>query len=804
VCTAANRLIRQLAQGPPVALAQSCAKPDQTKVDPERTIGPIGMSTPAPPSNGQAAAADVWGSFEPYVQLVRSLLPRATAIAVFDSQGVLRWSSDVTTGPDLINAVDDALSGAAANPDSPGQLRMLDGNVPVYLCCVRDAAARLLAILSVTCRPGPDQEAQSRGFAFAHAILRPALECLRRDLIARAAIDQLHRTVRALDKDLELLLADGTGSRDPTSADGADELNNILQQGVEHLRCSTAALIVPDKSIALVRVGEPRSDESRATDTQLLARTHRQLLSMAQLRREPVIINKLPANSPVAILPYRILSCALRSSAGRTIGVLALFRDMRGEELSDRDARIGDILARKAVGVIESSYDNLTGLYMRPAFEQRVRGVAADKSRSRAWSALYVDVDQLHVINDNFGMHVGDTVLAQLGELVRGRLPPGAFGARISGDRFALLLPTQLEDAESFADSLCRAAEQLGARHESSRLHTSISIGVALLDNTGGELMHSLAAAETACKAAKDRGRNRVEVYHSNDLSLVRRVADINIAGTLRQALEEGRFRLDAQLILPFAGAERARPHYELLLRMIEDDGRTIGPERFMSAATRYQLMPVIDRWVIDKAIAMLKPQAALLASKAVSFAINFSGQSLNDDGFADLLVERVTHSGLDPELFCFELTENATIASIARAEALIQRLRRLGCGVALDDFGTGLSSLSYLRQLPVTLLKIDGSFVRDVLKDPRAESMVRAIAQLARSMSIATVAEYVETEEIRTRVATLGVDYGQGFAIGRPAPLADLLAELPVIVAADTSPRLLAQSVMASADLMH
>ncbi len=209
--------------------------------------------------------------------------------------------------------------------------------------------------------------------------------------------------------------------------------------------------------------------------------------------------------------------------------------------------------------------------------------------------------------------------------------------------------------------------------------------------------------------------------------------------------------------------------------------------------------MPEIDRWVIDHAIALLKPHAELLAGQAVTFAINFSGQSLNDGDFVDFLLERIGSSGIDPAVFCFELTEHATIANIARAELLIRRLRQIGCGIALDDFGTGLSSLAYLRQLPVTMLKIDGSFVRDILKDPRAESMVRAIAQLARSMSLTTVAEYVETEEIRTRVATLGVDYGQGFAIGRPAPLVELLSELPLIVAAGSMP-----PVLSDAELYH
>jgi len=225
---------------------------------------------------------------------------------------------------------------------------------------------------------------------------------------------------------------------------------------------------------------------------------------------------------------------------------------------------------------------------------------------------------------------------------------------------------------------------------------------------------------------------------------------------------------------------------------MLDEEGRTVGPDRFLSAANRYQLMAEIDRWVIDKAIESLEPHADVLAGGAVSFAINFSGQSLNDEDFVDFLLEKVRSSRLDPSVFCFELTENAAIRSMARAELLIGKLRELGCGVALDDFGTGLSSLSYLRQLPVTLLKIDGSFIRDILKDPRTESMVRAIADLAHGMSIATVAEYVETDEIRTRVAALGVDYGQGFAIGRPAPLQDLLAELPLLAAtylADTAP---------------
>jgi len=206
-----------------------------------------------------------------------------------------------------------------------------------------------------------------------------------------------------------------------------------------------------------------------------------------------------------------------------------------------------------------------------------------------------------------------------------------------------------------------------------------------------------------------------------------------------------------------------------------------VGPDRFMSAAVRYQLMPTVDRWVINEAIRQLKPHTELLADQPVVFTINVSGQSLGEPGFGDFVCELLKSSGLNPKVFCFELTESAAIANLEMAEVLMRRLRAMGCTIALDDFGTGLSSLAYLRALPVDMLKIDGSFVRDILKDPRAESMVQAIAQLARSMKLITVAEYVESDEIRLRVATLGVDYGQGFAIARPVSMTEIVAELPV-----------------------
>ncbi|HEY2274140.1 MAG TPA: EAL domain-containing protein [Steroidobacteraceae bacterium] len=732
------------------------------------------MRTPqvSTPQDNDSPSRQPAARFEPYFRLVRSLLPRASSLGIFSAGAELLWSSDTMTGPDLMNVVEDALMAARSNAGEAGQLRTLGGEQPVYLCSLRDDGGSLLAIVAVVCRPNESGERKPQDFSFAHSLLAPALECLRREFVTGANIDELHGALAELNRDLELVLSHGAG--DTQAPEGANDLQQLLQHTVGHLRATTGALLVPEKNLTVLRSGSDAQPDAR-----FLTRAHRKLLMRVQAQAEPLVVNDVDV-SLADTYPYRVLACALRSRGGRCMGMLALLRDQLSEPFNLRDAHIAHIIARKALDIVESSYDALSGLYTRPAFERRLAAVI-DGRGGQQWSALYIDVDQLHAINEKAGMHVGDSVLGQLGELFRKRLPPGAFGARISGDRFAVLLPAQVDDAADFAQSLRAGAEHIGRGPGESHPPVAISVGVAPLDPAGGELGHVLAAAESACKAAKDRGRNRVEVYRTSDTSIVRRFADISVAAQLRDAIENDRLRLDAQLILPFCGADNARPHYELLLRMLDEDGLTMGPDSFLAAAARYQLMPAIDRWVVNHVIEALKPRAGVLEGKALGFNINFSGQSLEDDGFADFLVAAIGDSGLDPDLFCFELTESATVAHLARAEELMHRLRRLGCGVALDDFGTGLSSLSCLRQLPITMLKIDGSFIRDVIKDQRAASMVRAIAELARGNSVITVAEYIETEEISEHVAGLGVDYGQGFAIGRPIALAELLNELPL-----------------------
>ena len=347
---------------------------------------------------------------------------------------------------------------------------------------------------------------------------------------------------------------------------------------------------------------------------------------------------------------------------GSAMGVLALFRTESAPEFTPHHARLTELLARRMASIIATQLRRTHRPADAPGVRAARRQYAAGRQRhaaangaangngatQRCWSALYIDINRLHLINDNYGMHMGDRVIAQLGELIRTRLPPGAIAARISGDRFAILLPAALQDAAKFAEALRAGAEDLAAVFGDGKMQVSISIGVSAVDARSKEFVHAFAAAETACKAANDRGRNRVELYHEADESIVRRFTDINLIADLRAAIAEDRLELNAQLIVPL-GNHEGPPHFEILLRMIGENGEIVGPDHFMSAAQRYQLMPTIDRWVIQHSLEMLAPHAELLRTGQIVFAINFSGQSLQDADFTEHVARLIESSGLNP-----------------------------------------------------------------------------------------------------------------------------------------------------------
>jgi EAL domain-containing protein (putative c-di-GMP-specific phosphodiesterase class I) len=302
---------------------------------------------------------------------------------------------------------------------------------------------------------------------------------------------------------------------------------------------------------------------------------------------------------------------------------------------------------------------------------------------------------------------------------------------------------------------------------EDRNFRLGASIGVVPITADNEDVAAILSAADSACQAAKEGGRNRVHSFAENDIELMRRRREMQWAARINAALEEGRFELYRMTIQPLQRDE-AGAHYELLLRMRDENGRIVAPDQFISAAERYGITPNIDRWVIENAFRWLVSEADE-RERLELCAINLSGQSLGDDKFLPFVIDQFQKSGIDARKICFEITETAAVANFSQANRFIKALKELGCKFSLDDFGTGLSSFGYLKHFPVDFLKIDGSFVREILRDPIDREMVRSINEIGHLTGKLTIAEFAENAEIIQMLTSLGVDYAQGWGIAQP-----------------------------------
>jgi diguanylate cyclase (GGDEF)-like protein len=714
------------------------------------------------------------GSFDPYGRLLRMLMPSLRGVVVHDGYSNFVWASDeldLSDEPEIINdAIANALSDSS---DFPGVARTIDADRVVYAFAVRGEHIELLGVVSLIVRLSGTQ-IEARPLQSVRQLVHPALECLRRELTLRARLGSSERDLDVRERDLELMME--ISSNQSASASDADEFSLILKTGLERMGCALAALWVPDKniSVSLTRSGQPMSPES-------LLRAQHHLMAWMQLQQRTIVVNHISKVASDVAAPYKILACPIRHHSERVMGVLALFNPPSAADFDVPQTRVAEMLAKRSTIIIQAQYDISTGLMTRQAFERQATSLLASPDSGGPHIILYLDIDRLHVINETFGMHMGDDVIVSVAERMAKTLPPEALSARISGDRLAALIPNSSMDAAALiAEHIRAAAENIVPRAGQGSFEVSVCLGVAPIGHSDNPLAHALATAEIACKAAKDRGRNRVEMFQDSDQSIIRRHTDILVIGKLREALDNDSFRLDAQPILPLRG-NYGRPRFELLIRMLGDRGEIIPPGKFLSSAERYQLMPTIDRWVVRRACELLGDHSAAVGEEFARFAINLSGQSLQDETFLDFVVEQIKASSLPPGVLCFELTETATVGNLEKAQCFMRTLQNLGCQFALDDFGTGVSSLAYLKDLSVNYIKIDGSFVRDAISNARSESMIKAIAQLAKVMCMETIAEYVETDVLRVRMADLGVDYGQGFAMGKAQPLEELLHELAI-----------------------
>ena len=421
--------------------------------------------------------------------------------------------------------------------------------------------------------------------------------------------------------------------------------------------------------------------------------------------------------------------------------------------------------------IYQASHDALTELYNRREFEHRLELALAERKirpDARPCALLYIDLDQFKLINDVSGHMAGDQLLAQLALAMRLRQRPDDVLARLGGDEFGLLaFGVDAEDARLLAERLRECIEALMFTWQAHTYTVSASIGVVVVDHGEPTLKDLLAWADTACYLAKENGRNRVHVYREDD-ETTRRQSEMEWANRARWAVEQDRLLLDYQEVVPLDGARADAPTIELLLRLHDREDGIVLPGTFLQAAERYGLMPAIDRWVIRNALAHfseLHPAGARLGT----CAINLSGASIEDEGLADFILGLIAQYGVPAHKLCFEITETVAVRSLLKVVHMIERLRQAGCLIALDDFGAGMSSFGYLKNLPVDMIKIDGSFVRDLDTDPMSRTIISAITQIGHQRGLKVVAEWVSASHMPAALHSLGVDYGQGFALHRP-----------------------------------
>ena len=459
------------------------------------------------------------------------------------------------------------------------------------------------------------------------------------------------------------------------------------------------------------------------------------------------------------------------------IGSVLVFRDVSQQRRHAREM------------TYQATHDALTGLYNRRAFEERLGQLLTRAKMDRSQHVLlYLDLDQFKIVNDACGHPAGDQLLRQLAAALQKEVRQKDVLARLGGDELGILLTDCPETAgETVADKILRAVSDFRFIWKERIFTISASIGLVPFGSESENAASILSAADAACYTAKDKGRNRVLVYQIDDIELNQRRSQMLWVTRLKHALDEDRFVLYSQPIVAIDPGTSSGLQHEVLLRLREEDSTLVPPGAFIPAAERYGMMPAIDRWVVRKTLQWLAAHRAD-PGLAESYSINLSGQSLSDAGFLDFVLREIEHSGIAPGRVSFEITETAAVAALDSATQMIQALKDKGCRFLLDDFGSGWSSFAYLKNLPVDFLKIDGSLVRDMAHDVLDEAMVRAINEIGHVLGIATIAEFVESEAILEKLKALGVDYAQGYAIGRPAPIDAHLGASPAVRSQQTA----------------
>jgi diguanylate cyclase (GGDEF)-like protein len=710
-------------------------------------------------------------------RLLQSLVPRAQCFCFYQADRHCAWSSDGADDYEIDAFIAALPDDVFAMAEEPGYLRrtLQSGRTMLILPVPFDDSEQPgMLVVGFSRNDGKSSSFNPR---LLHDILAPAVGVIAETLSLRREIEVRAQQRDAAEAELSLVYDIDEQIHGKSRSNSA--LAKLVGQSGRYLKVCYSVLLIPSKRIRISATHSTWKNVNRKVLDRYLVE---QILPQVDSQYQPVVF-EMPAEgatSEIETQGYQTLVCPVKDLNGNTQGVLAQLGRVNQRPFTKKHWRFMSNIVRKVEYVIEQSFDAMTGLMNRSGFEAQLHESWKDLAGpADTHQIIYLDLDNLQLVNDTFGRNAGDAVIMRFARLLDTDLPKSAVVSRFTGDDFCILLTHADEEAAlRHARAVRKRSEALRYLEGDKSLQVTISMGIAAFGPGQGDEKRALTAARMACESAQDHGRDRIEVYNLENQSLIRRHDDMQLVADIQQALDGDEFELLAQ---PITSLQRPddRPRYEVLLRMRDRDGANVPSSAFFSAAERYRMMPQIDRWVVSNTIARLSEYRDIVEQSGALFSINLSGQSLSDDDILDFIDAELTAASVSISALGFEVTESAAVSNLAKAQNFINSLHERGCTVSLDDFGAGLSSFAYLKNFRVGTLKIDGSFVRDITDNRISESMVAAITQVAKVMELETVAEYVESASTRKLVAELGVDYAQGHEIGRPSPLMEVLEEL-------------------------
>ncbi|MEQ1528068.1 MAG: EAL domain-containing protein [Methylococcales bacterium] len=597
--------------------------------------------------------------------------------------------------------------------------------------------------------------------------------CVAEDYLITLTIDGMAEELAVRYEELNLFYGLDNSQEYLANVSEYEALNLLLKKSTNYLYVDLIALYIPDQGIL---IHYALNENSELNLTLIFANLKGPLLHWMKANRETLVINRdidtdwTDANLD---LPYKIIAAPLLKENGNLAGILIMLNSLMAKDFSNSDRKLAEVLALESALLVRARHDSLTELLNRKGFHEKLETALKQvaTNQSKCYALLVIDIDQFKVVNDVSGHKAGDNLLIQVGSLIRKELTNSDVIARLAADEFAVLLNNcSIQQAEQKAEQIRLIINQFRFVYDHKMHNIALSIGLLGIDSGGKNISDIFSAADLACQVAKEKGGNRIHIYHESDQELLQHEDQMQWISRINKALLEQRFELYRQRILALAD-NLDEEHYEILLRLRDEQGQLVAPTQFIPAAERFGLMTKIDRWVVKTALKKMVVAYASDANCRLVCSINLSGQSFCEPGFQEYLIDQVLNSRLPPASICLEITETVAVSNLSQAIAFMQAIKAIGCQFSLDDFGSGMSSFTYLKNLPVDYLKIDGYFVKTILDNKIDHAMVQAINQIGQVMGLKTIAEFVENNAILAELKNIGVNYGQGYGIAKPEP---------------------------------